>query len=706
MFYFPIYNLLTPNIFDLTTDNGKQMNIPRQLAFHFLKRDEATGATREADINDDIQIVKGDRNDLKWQYLNLRDILFYMNIRPSTTISIWSDKPSDGNPAVYFTRRKNTMYCYPYKHYNYGYKTASKHFVHIEHNGNDYILPSVRVNWNDFSFVDLWALGTEKDLLYTKVKALCEKHGITTIPNCNAIYKIKGNKYIIGEWANGYYMNTPAFLVDGITPFKDSFLSDYTEMYNLLIDSGTTNTATGLNSEGYGRVSNIIIDLPFVHDDYYPFDYDKVKYLGTDTSGKVKIWNNSYTSTLPKRPYILDPVHTLGLIVCTDVWTSASSKGGQKHNHISNMYLNSVIPKITGGGGITIVILNDNREVKDRWNYVARFNQDPSTMKDGIYTMIEPGVICSIDEQNRFSALIDGNYTLKFSKLLSKGEIYRTPKNKDFDYFTITANDIKTLYDDEDYINIVTVDTMVILQKGYTGKSMVENIDEYIALKNTSTDVFGNMTAHNFRDANILKLYEKLFESPTSTSHTFPANITKPTNVDNVLVDGAFDHFNEIFEKAPVYIVDTNILKTFGLGGDKYHQYMPDRSIWFEVDDLYTYTTDGKISDFNAKYVNLTSGNYEFIYDLQQFTKFKAKYLQTVKEVLWDTRIANNTDFFYMDENFENTQHTGTAYLSSCSDPDEYFSIIWQPLSHAIFNLYGICLDTAAEPEQEGVLNA
>ena len=119
---------------------------------------------------------------------------------------------------------------------------------------------------------------------------------------------------------------------------------------------------------------------------------------------------------------------------------------------------------------------------------------------------------------------------------------------------------------------------------------------------------------------------------------------------------------------------------------------MPSRSIWFEVNDLYLYNTDGTIKEFNPKYIekDTTTELMKFIYDYKQFTSFKAKYFTNTIKCRYDTQIQVETDFKYLDD-------TKNIYFRYCNSIYENIPTLFQHYSNAIFCLDNIRLDTGVE---------
>ncbi len=747
----------------------KTKNFPHQLSPHFMKLDEATGALRELTIDDNLEMLKrnnfiwyGDQND-GWQYFNLRDVLFYMR---KGIFYTGTQYQANSNVSV-FTRNKEKYYAIhtntDSRSWSYDYQTSfftgipiAPRIVHVVHNGLDYLLPVKLVNWKTFDLIDSYWVNTDTAIatMLAKITELVvTKYALATSFNANMWFRHPTDGRILIGNQRDYYMETDvAILIDGKTAFPDCVITGSTKIYNLLNEFGT-DTASSKNRVLYRGAAGMQGIIPVTHEDYY--NYDKTKIIGKDASGKFDIYDLNYMKSLYTGKHtILEPVHKFGLAVSrfdfgqsTNGNSHGSNSGSFAFRNIANFTINDKNPPILNGFGIDCIILNNNRAIKNR-NTHRGASYATGQGNQYIRNVIAPFIFIQSNDLNQLSFMVFN--TGYINTLFKNAEVYRTPKNKDFDYFTITDAEadyqpkLESLFGSEtNYEQAYQAQSLILFQRGFSGKSFLNNTSEWLELVKkygtygqtaTNAQIIDTAKCYDFRDFNALTLFQGNFVRQNNKGNDSPNQYmncqirgvgTTDINVvnnktDNVLVDAIFDHYCEIFHHAPIYIVDINILKTFGLDTE-YHKYMPDRCIWFEVDDLYIYTADGKIEGFNLKYVDGTS-QYKFIYNLQQFTKFKARYAETVKEVLWDTRKTSNTDFCSVIYEFTytttgNTTSTavngstfnkiysdtiGDIFLSEAYYYDEFYCNNWLPLQKAVFRLDGIELNTAMEPEQGG----
>lgn len=722
--------------------NGSIADVPMQLSPYFLKKDEITGETREVTINDSVQIVSLN-SSLMPAYIQLKDVLFFGRKNCG-----WINRDTEHFISSYLARCQNEYESSIPR--TKGNVAAIPNIIFLQDpDGNDYVAMGNKFNWTDFTMTPTYIICTYsalasqnawnpnyveyynnqyyKDLL-AKIDELTTKYAGDTM-YYKYFYPLTDGNVLIAPYSSYKYdlsRNAIAIVTGSTKPLKESIMTK-NEWRTILEERGKQSG----NS-----------DYPYQTYDFYPYimrhakkynTYNKSKYfIGLSHCGKFELYHKDVQNEIPPFPITTLPLHKLGLMVACDT----SDYPGLTSFPISNLCHNGVRDKIDGTWRFNFTLWNgcDSRSVRNRWDF--RQTVDSNTyagyLAGSFDTTNSPTIMSAMVDDttgkiNIYSIICNGGswwntayVNFYIHAMLKDAEIYRTPKNKDYNYFALDEIPIE-LYKDVgvgayngnlvtgsstqysstsyDWIYFFGTDTNIaFLQKGFEGKTMLTDSEEFKTLSGTasSTDVTEYLTCFGFRDwelLNNLYLGRNSSKFDTRLANNFAAssnpvipkiqlnrNKTTITDVfnertDNIMVDGIFDHFNDIFAEALIYIVDTKVFGAYGLSAPEYHKFMPNCCIWFEVDDLYSYTTDGKISGYNTKYVN---SDGTFVYDLQQFTKFKARYYEHTKEILWDTHIANNTDFaMRLDSQTK-------IYLSNLNAISEFYVSMWKPYQTAI----------------------
>ena len=700
MFYAPIGRFI-PNNFSSTTSTA--YGTPHQLSFHFLKKDSTTGETREVGINDDLKMIRLLENGKDWTYANLKDVLFFMNVGGG----------NDSTRTV-FSRDKNKFYAYftdnSTSYSNYGAINYIPNFIHISHDGKDYIVDAKRLNTKNLTLDPIWAPEAYRTQLITKINELMTKYDIRDngtsskpLQQYTALYykQIDENSWLI---CPDYRFTLNCILVDGKTPFPDCVLPtafDYSE-------NGYYTLVNTYGSSGY--ITANALSIPIAHKDYFP--YDETKKVGSELTGKFDLYPTSYIKELPQQATILEPMHNLGLIVST--WITDGD-----FLIFSNVLETQSPQQFDGFREFDLTFYCGERSVKRRYSKRIRWGRTAGDSSVGItqeYTPSTMIVECTADNlMNVYGYTIDSYATYPLI-LIKDADIYKTPKNQDYDYYG-SINEVPVdLYKDttistnsSNYPWTNAPKQIAVLQKGFTGKTTLSNPDDY---KTSSVVAYGasspftesdDMTSRDFRDWEmqfaLRQTYIVANGDPTKTRAPYKlsdwttAGYTEAEGLaaaaDNILVDAQFDYFNDVFRDAPLYIVDTKILKTLGLSAPRYHRFMPNRCIWFEVDDLYTYDDTGKITGYNSLYAT-TDGTFN--YSLASFNFFKVKLYENVSFVTYDTQKNVMEDFTY-----STNAETGAILdpiLQVCDDISEFHIVMWVPLQKAILRIGNIKLNT------------
>ena len=704
MFHVPIGSLMSPRIMNYDS-YSLSIESSHQLSFHFLKKDEITGETREVGINDDLKIVKFVKNDGSnkypigdsWSYVNLKDVLFFTNSYSPT------------RSAAIFSRDKNKFYSY-FKRYTPANDSIFSFFpniVHITHKGKDYLVHSKRLNTNDLTLDPIWALSDSyTQTLIDKINELLKKYSVKDDYKYTACAytKIDENTWII---SGSSYITRYSILADGKTPFPDCFLAT--------VDTNDAELAK--LQEKYRDLefkSGDSLFIPKVHTDYFP--YDKTRKVGTDISGKFDLYDADYLRELPQQPIILEPMHNIGLLVNAFHYNDDTDLTLSDFVISSNVLFTRSPHVFDGFNEFDLTFYCGKRSVKRRYSKRNRLI--------GTYDFTENMPKTITIECTPYNLMNVCGYTIYENKtypliLMKDADIYRTPKNKDYDYYGSITEVPIDLYRDSgtsssNYNKLNWGNAprnTAVLQKGFTGKTALSNSDDYKSSPKTVGYYYGkdlvesnDMTLSGFRDFEMdyaLRQWGILYNDfPTKTRAPYKFQDWEQIGYkeadglvaasDNILVDAQFDYFNDVFRDAPIYIVDTKILKTLGLSAPRFHRFMPNRCIWFEVDDLYTYDDAGKITGYNTTYVDSTNGS--FIYNFKLFTSFKVRLYENVEVVTYDTQKDVMEDFTYATN--ADTGAILDPILQVCDDISEFHIVMWVPLQKAILRIGNIKLNT------------
>lgn len=718
MFYTTIGNVLGLDQFDLTSTDDKNIaSIPLQLAPHFMIKDPVTGETREHKISDKWEAVFS--VDLRyWHYANLQDVIFYVS-KASDTV---------GSTNGYLTADKEKMYCYFANSYdssrknNGGYVWPNRSgvslfpvFEHIEYNGKDYLVRAQRLDEKTMELTPLFHLNpaTARTKFKAILDTLCDKYGLAKLDAITALIRMPDDgTFVIGAKAGGYYLNGAAIIIDDKTPFPDCYLpNEYVSglgyKVNTYLQNHGTNTTTFYEPKGLPEIT---------HRDYY--NYDQNELIGTDVTGKIKLYNASYINAQPDYPIILEPIHKLGLSVF-GFFSTRSGMGNQNKDSdyawpISNFIPCNLMDKFTSRHRNDFKIYCGERSYKLPYQKRPEFGGRSGGLYMGLTA--EAAIFnwfIESKEDNSLTALgwCWDSYNQYPIMRIKNATIHTTPKNENYDYYGAAETaDLLSLQKDSGLITqpekgyVENWPCAAVLQKGFTGKTTMSNPADYAtATAGGKTADPNDFTCRGFRDWDLFYMLTRsvygrhIFDKNSPTQTVCPWTFTKGSvsnypstatsideNAETILIDAQFDYFNEIFTDAPLYIVDTKVLGCMGFKAPEFHRFMPNRCIWFEVDDLYTYDNNtGKITGFNTKYISATDS--AFIYDLNNFTKFKARYFEQTKEVLWDTKVADKASDFTT---------TGTPTLKNNLDISDFIITVWKPLQKAIFMIDGLTLDT------------
>lgn len=338
-----------------------------------------------------------------------------------------------------------------------------------------------------------------------------------------------------------------------------------------------------------------------------------------------------------------------------------------KDSQNDDLYASNIILKpsiINGDYGISIVIANNNI-TNQRLKYDTKrttLNYIPSNawVWNGL-TAFNESVECN------------GNKVVLAAK---DAEVYRTPKSMNYIYkdnpHLKTQNKIALNLDGQYPDNFVIFDRVP--------KNIIDNNNEWDETKDTRD----SFDCDGFRD---IEVFKWLSHIPTQINHNFDTTYQfnkeiRDIEKTNQLVDLKLKYISNQLVNCKIYLVDTKYFNVIGQS-EWYKTLLPFRCIFFPINDMWLYTADNKIDKLNPKYFG---ENNEFIYDIQQFTKFCVKHYSKVFEVIWDTKKANNTDF-------KITEGTTIKY-TFCNAPIDYYATIYAPYTNGIISLYNLELNT------------
>lgn len=711
MFYTNILKSFNLSYTDYTyNDDIKKYNLFKRIVPHFFKKDMNTNQIRQLDINDNLEMLKPEINQYftgtrqKWKYFNFKDVLFYYNRNGYTVFTRDNSKYTIINQGT--TNFNRNILLFPHIHLitKNDNKKLFTHSKVINYKSSKlfdlYYLGLVSFNGNKLSFDYCNNVITpilkefnllEEGFELTKTDAwhiyTAHNHIVFLINN------ITNNLVMVVSYINkttnvtkSYYIEINTELPDGITVFDETFDSYHIKdgykhfsypsinIYSEATEYSLKNLSQFENNKNIKVLNNNIInsyDLSQINQEYQKL-YPNHKF------------DTSYTTYR-----IDDDIFKLGAIVLQGpVFESApfDMYGGSNTCKIGNFsqFNNTSIfdvDKVV----YSFIFMYKGRSFKFPYSFSA-YTTD-SNFNAYSYMFLLPKNING-NPNLGFAATRYSNYDrdrIFYSKDLS---ICLTPKNKDFKYLEQEANTEET----NQYFNMCG-----LLQNNFVGKNIFDNFEELPEKYNTDDQkTIDYMKSYDYRDL-------QLYNAPESSFNTENPGLGLITGrrqqiIDNknkhipFLIDSRFDYFNEIFEDALIYIIDTRILQALGCDEDYWNSIMPSRSIWFEVNDLYLYNTDGTIKEFNPKYIekDTTTELMKFIYDYKQFTSFKAKYFTNTIKCRYDTQIQVETDFKYLDD-------TKNIYFRYCNSIYENIPTLFQHYSNAIFCLDNIRLDTGVE---------
>lgn len=254
-------------------------------------------------------------------------------------------------------------------------------------------------------------------------------------------------------------------------------------------------------------------------------------------------------------------------------------------------------------------------------------------------------------------------------------KIYRTQKNKTFIYkdnpHLESQHRIKMEYE--------KIGQFAIFNK--VPKNIIDNNNEWDETKDTRFD----FECDGYRDIEVMKfLKQDCMQLDTNFDYTYSylTEIKEQTPVTQ-LVDFKMKYISNQMQDCSIYIVDEKYFNAIG-HKEQYKTLLPFRCIYFPVEDMWLYTSDGKLDKPNPKYFD---GKGNFVFDIQKFERFYIKHCSKVFEVKWDTKKANPTDFKFLDE----SKQIKYCFVDSAID---YYGSIYLQYSFGIIHLYNIALDT------------
>lgn len=643
MFYVPLHYLVDPAG---SVSWSEFKNDFHQVNPVFMKLDETTGKAREVTINDDLILLGRANTTNTWIYNNLKDIEFYYD---SYTKRIFTRYPNDMFAFSIASQTSTILRSIPESTLINDLTTGEKLWTWrkiIDVNTKE-LIPIYHTNYDYYNGFVLVNKLAEK--MITAMQTYINNISGKTAGSFSAVYLLNDGKLF-------YSFVNAGLLTDTLEP--DNVVTNSTDIYNYK-NNGTN--IIGKNSPFYINANPSLLPI----DRFFNI-------AGKDSSGKFNLYTlktDDYNFVMNTFTHIYKPIQDIGMFFVIQ---------NQSTCQISNYFLTYYRNKNGGKEPYHFSLIKG----KDR-SFCQRHDNATKLQLTDFMTYIE------LDKDSNDLILTNQRYT-KYDCYLYKAQLHRTPKNLNLDY---SAPDFIEPVSNS-FHNRLTKDgvfdgTMycyqkcVVVQKGYTDKSFIKDEEGFFqAQENNSANdnKIEGLNGGGFKDIEIFqninnntKLYGYVSKDDYDTA-------TKET----ILVDSVFNHYNNIFKNAPIFLVDTNIFKTFGI--TDYEKYMPYKCIIFEVDDLYLYDADGKIEKFNPKYIDVDN-NREFIYDLYQFDKFKVRYMIQTQEVVWDTKLDTKLDF-----NRTNIDNKIYAYYSN--DVSTFLTTLWLPYRNAVIRLYGITLNT------------
>lgn len=625
----------------------------------FFTKDDGNGNCVPLSINDNFEILSGNQYYsspfyYKFRYLNLKDVLFF-GLKGKTVLSRDKNKflPNVRGDSFHNTPHSGRGYLSPYLV-----------FVRDETNDTDYLTWAKIIDYKNMKLIPLYLVtyygigsaDTARQYYTDLVNKLAEL-GKKYYPNDTSEWGYLGETYQDNKTGIIFLkLNARQIRLD--IPFDKAIISDYNKR---LSEDVQLSTIQG----GYCLMPEYSI----------PDEYKKQS-LGRETTGRFSVYPmNILEQELSCYHIIKEPLQNIGLTVFKIDYGLS-----RWQNTISNFFCQGKYNQSTNEVYQDFVLWNGERSLKA--NFRKRLTQNAA---------IEEGILEITDEHKLNFIGLAGIYN-PIRKMMINAQPYTTPKNKDYDYFTLKDVPLDVYID---YINNKLgqqkcINSIACLQRGYTGKTLTKNYDEFIALFNgkenidtSNISLIDKFRVCGFKD---LELYASILQYWDGTIFTnmSKSKIENRPAIDTQLIDSRFDYFNEILDEASIYVVDTSIFKALGCEDNYYERLMPTKCIIFEVTDLYLYTETGQIDKFNPKYINEQG---EFVFDIYQFEKFKVKYWEQVREVVWDTKRANPTDF-------KNLREDGKILTRYCGTVAEYYLTMWEPYKKAVICLDSLVLDT------------
>lgn len=489
--------------------------------------------------------------------------------------------------------------------------------------------------------------------------------------NVDSYYKHSFDN-VLFHWGNS---SMPDFLKDkiiGVTPEKGLPLFDVKDLYqngyiiNGLIYNGLENyVQNGLT------FSKTILDIPFC----------VMRFRQTNSTGSGSTLNNlaigdgasqyntnknflSFKEFMYKNP-ISGAIYSLygfkgndrSLVINNKIkgYTPHSSDNDQLK--LCDIFLKPLI--INGDYGLSAIIMA---------NISNSYTDSYATERPTIDYM-----------PNNVNKYINEEYKIwenKIAIFAKNAEVCRTPKN--LNYIYKDNPDTKTQH--KILLESLSNTTHAFALFDRVPKNLIDNYEEWVE----TTDTRNDFKCDGFRDIEVYRWLSHIpmqFYRNYDTTYQLNKEI-REIEQTNQLIDFAMKYISNQLANCKIYLVDTKYFNAIG-HSEWYKTLLPFRCIFFPIEDMWLYTADNKINKLNPKYFG---DNNEFVYDIQQFTKFCVKHYSKVFEVLWDTKKENNTDF-------KITEGTTIKY-SFCNSPVDYYATIFAPYTNGIISLYNLELNT------------
>lgn len=595
---------------------------------HFVAKDKENNF-KELGINDSIEILKKSPQIQSYKYLNLKDIK-----------SIYSQN------ALYFIREPNNFF-HPTLN---GSQNCYIDLVLLEKEGKEFISPVFVIKNNKL----LPKLSINFDTNNNKLLNILKKIKNQNDDIKNIIYyieqgsrhsfkKLKSNPNQLVLLVHFYYILLNTELSKAVINLKDSEVEDYFPKDSFL--------------------------HPILHSQELISDSIKNNIVAID------IYNNSKKYIISNNRYKLDfdlPQFTKPITDYDNVFLKYQNSNDFQFSNfqfgeISSWHTREGLREIYNNMN-SIFIKNNNRSLKTEKYFLDE------NWKEVLFRCEKDG------NGYKLKCLI--NPLEVYNTKIIDAEFYYTPKNKDIKYNDNPNFKLDIKYQYQYMIQFANI------QNNPNNKLLIDNWQE---LKNEpeTIKVETNKEYLNYKNFKDVEIYQYLntqgtigivngSRNPLCTAY----NKISKANTINKLIDSRFDFFNDVLNNTHIYIVDTNICRAIGFEKD-YWRFMPLQALWFEVNDLYLYTQDGKIDKFNPKYINT---NDNFIYDLYLFNKFKFKWYMKCKEVLWDTKLNTKQDFKILNNSKD-------IKISYCESKRDMYQTLYELFKIAVIRLDNLRLD-------------